>query len=980
MKRIIPIFLLVLLLPVAALAQNPTGVLSGQVAADGEPVPGVTVTASSPALQGDRVAQTTANGDYLFRGLPPGDYTIRFELEGFQTVEKTLRISAAQSAQIDVGMTLDALSEEIVVTGEFEAISQSTQSATTFQKGFLEALPVDRDIEAAVVLSPGVSPNGPNDSIVISGSQSHENLFLVNGVVVNENLRGQPNDLFIEDAIQETTTSTSAISAEFGRFGGGVVNVLTKSGGNQFDGSLRASLINEDWESQTPITVNQTDDINQIYEATLGGYLWKDRAWFFLAARDLDTTATNQTALTNLSFANNDSETRIEAKGTFRLAEGHSLVGSYMDIDEEDGGVTFGTVLDLRSVYNRELPQELVSGHYSGVLGSRFFVEAQYSERKFSFVGSGAPTTDLILGTMLVDRQTGNRWHSPTFCGVCEPDEQRDNENFLIKGSWFVSSDKAGSHDVVFGYDTFNDIRLADNHQSGSDFRILISRTVIGSDGVSLFPVLAPGRAGNAAFIQYNPILQTSEGTDFVTNSIFLNDNWRLNNHLSFNLGLRYDQNDGKDAGDAKVVDDSKISPRLAASYDPSGKGVWLFTASYAEYVTAIASTQANAASSAGAPATITWWYEGPAINTTTATVGAEDALRQLFAWFNSIGGINSNPTRSIAIPGGTTVIGDSLASPSTLEYTLGASKRIGNRGLVRADLVHREGKDFYVDRRDLSTGRVTLPNGTLADLSVVENNDSLLSREYNGLHLAFTFRPTDRFNVGGNYTLSETEGNVDGETRAAGPVRAGVLSQPEYFDNAWSNPEGYLRTDQRHRLRVWAGYDLFERSGHRLNASLLQRFSSGLAYEAVGAVDTRPFVTNPGYVRPPTAVTYFFTDRGSLRTDDVLATDLSLNYSFDWDLFGQSVEIFLQPEILNVFDQQKIASADTNFFDATVIDATNTGATSCNGRPCARFNPFTERPVEGVHWAKGPNFGEGIDPNAFQTPRTFRVSLGIRF
>jgi hypothetical protein len=210
--------------------------------------------------------------------------------------------------------------------------------------------------------------------------------------------------------------------------------------------------------------------------------------------------------------------------------------------------------------------------------------------------------------------------------------------------------------------------------------------------------------------------------------------------------------------------------------------------------------------------------------------------------------------------------------------------------------------------------------------------------------------------------------------------VRAGVLSQPEYFDNAWSNPEGYLRTDQRHRLRVWAGYDLFERSGHRLNASLLQRFSSGLAYEAVGAVDTRPFVTNPGYVRPPTAVTYFFTDRGSLRTDDVLATDLSLNYSFDWDLFGQSVEIFLQPEILNVFDQQKIASADTNFFDATVIDATNTGATSCNGRPCARFNPFTERPVEGVHWAKGPNFGEGIDPNAFQTPRTFRVSLGIRF
>lgn len=980
MKRKALILLLGMLLPVAALAQNPTGVLSGQVAADGEPVPGVTVTATSPSLQGDRVVQTTANGDYLFRGLPPGDYTIRFELQGFQTAEKTLKISAAQSAQIDVGMTLDSLSEEIIVTGEFEAISQTAQSATTYQKMFLEELPVNRDLVAAVVLAPGVAANGPGDSVVISGAQSHENLFLVNGVVVNENLRGQPNDLFIEDAIQETTTSTSAISAEFGRFAGGVVTVLTKSGGNDFAGSLRTNFANEDWEARTPITVQQADDVNEIYEATLGGYLWKDRLWFFLAARDLDTAAVNQTALTNLSFADNDSETRLEGKLTLKMAEGHSLVGSYMKIEEEDSGVTFGSVLDLKSVYNRELPQELFAGHYSGVLGSNFFVEAQYSEREFSFVGSGAPTTDLILGTLLVDRQTGNRWHSPTFCGVCEPDEQRNNENFLIKGSGFISSDKLGSHDLVFGYDTFNDIRLADNHQSGSDFRILISRTVIDPDGVTLYPVLQPGRTGNAAFIQYNPILQTSQGTDFVTNSIFLNDSWRLNNHLSFNLGLRYDQNDGKDASDAKVVDDSKISPRLAMTYDPSGKGDWLFTGSYAEYVTAIANTQASAASAAGAPATITWWYEGPAVNTGSATVGAEDALRTLFTWFDSVGGINSNPTRSIAIPGGTTVINESLSSPSTIEFTVGASKRLGSRGLVRADLVHREGRDFYADRRDLSTGRVTLPNGTLADLSVVENHDSLLSREYNGLHLAFIHRPTDRLNLGGNYTLSKTEGNVDGETRASGPVRSGILSQPEYFDKDWSNPEGYLRTDQRHRLRFWAGYDLFNTSGHRLNVSALQRFASGLGYEAVGAVDTRPFVTNPGYVRPPTAVTYFFSDRGSLRSDDLLATDLALNYSFHWGLFGQDVEIFVQPEILNIFNQQKIASTDVNFFDTTVIDATNTGATSCNGSPCARFNPFTETPVEGVHWAKGPDFGQAIDPAAYQTPRTFRVSIGVRF
>ena len=76
-----------------------------------------------------------------------------------------------------------------------------------------------------------------------------ENLFLINGVTVSENLRGQPYDLYIEDAIQETTIATAGISAEYGRFGGGVVNVITKSGGNLFSGSFRDTLLNDDWRA-----------------------------------------------------------------------------------------------------------------------------------------------------------------------------------------------------------------------------------------------------------------------------------------------------------------------------------------------------------------------------------------------------------------------------------------------------------------------------------------------------------------------------------------------------------------------------------------------------------------------------------------------------------------------------------------------------------------------------------------------------------
>jgi outer membrane receptor protein involved in Fe transport len=968
-----------LALPLAA--QNPTGTLSGRVTSEeGDALPGVTVTVASPSLQGTQTTATSGNGGYIFRFLPPGEYTVTFELSGFAKAERSQKISAAQSSQIDVTMALEAVTEEILVTGAFETLSTTPQANTTYEKVFLEKLPVDRDIRSAVVLTPGVATTGPADNIVISGAMSYENLFMVNGVVLNENIRGQPFDLFIEDAIQETTTTTSGVSAEYGRFAGGVVNVITKSGGNQFEGSLRVNYTNEDWEATRPDDTEVTDKVNDTYEGTFGGYLWKDRVWFFLAGRDFEQNQSEQTAApTRVAFANNDTERRYEGKLTFSLAEGHRLIGSYMEIKETDGGNFFGSVLDTASVVDRELPQDLLAFNYTGVLTSNFFVEAQYSERHFTFVDSGSLFTDRIRGTLFVDRITGSRWHSPTFCGACDPDEERNNENILAKGSWFLSSEKLGSHDIVFGYDSYNDIRLADNHQSGSDFRILLSGTIVGSDGVSLFPILRPGTSGAATIIQYNPIAVTSKGTEFITNSYFVNDAWRFSDRLTFNVGLRYDVNDGTDAEGKKVVNDAKLSPRLSASFDLKGDGDWIFNAAYAEYVTAIANSQADATSRGGVPGTVTWWYQGPAVNTGGSLVDADTALQTLWDWFDSTGNINNPNIRSISIPGGNSVISDTLASPSTVEYTLGVTKRLGSRGLVRADYVRREGEDFYVDRRDLTTGQVTLPNGTRADLSVVENENDLLERVYDGLHTSFRYRLTDKLDLGGNWTFSHLRGNINGETRASGPVRSGIRNYPEYFDVAWFAPNGDLSSDQRHRVRLWGTYDVFNTSHHGLSLGLLQSYFSGRPYGAAGAVDTRPYVTNPGYRTPPTAVGYFFTDRDAFHTPDIYATDFSLNYSFKWGAFGRDLEVFVQPEILNIFNEQNIATTDVNFFDTSVCDATTAVSATCPGS-YVRFNPFTEVPVEGVHWAKGTNFGGPLLPEAYQTPRTFRVSLGIRF
>ena len=136
----------------------------------------------------------------------------------------------------------------------------------------------------------------------------------------------------------------------------------------------------------------------------------------------------------------------------------------------------------------QEQPQDLLSLNYNGVFGTNLFLEGQYSQRHFSANLGGTGATDLINGTLLIDLSQGGtafRYWAPTFC-VCNVDK-RDNSEFLAKATYFLSTSRRGQHTIVFGYDHYNDQRQADNHQSGSDYRILGTSTVIRGD--TLYPV-----------------------------------------------------------------------------------------------------------------------------------------------------------------------------------------------------------------------------------------------------------------------------------------------------------------------------------------------------------------------------------------------------------------------------------------------------------------------------------------------------------
>src|SRR5437773_1574829 len=218
------------------------------------------------------------------------------------TAAALLATAAASSAQTTtvVGRTADVL-------------TQTAQVATDFKQELIAMLPTNRDINASLLMAPAVHPTGPSGAYSISGSMSFENLFMINGVNVSENLRGQAYDLYIEDAIQETTVATAGVSAEYGRFGGGVVNVITKSGGNLFSGSFRDTLNNDNWRKLTPFPADfKVNKTVPTYEYTFGGPVMKDHLWFFTAGRLQTQESGRQLVFTNLPYTFTDKTRRYE--------------------------------------------------------------------------------------------------------------------------------------------------------------------------------------------------------------------------------------------------------------------------------------------------------------------------------------------------------------------------------------------------------------------------------------------------------------------------------------------------------------------------------------------------------------------------------------------------------------------------------------------------------------------------------------------
>ena len=1015
-SRFLAVIAMLLLATVSAFAQSTTtGALTGTVTSDGSPLPGATVTVTSPQLQGSRTVVSDANGNFNVPALPPGDYTVRVELQGLQPVTRSTRVTLAGTARVDADLKVSAVTESITVTASAPAVLETTEVQTNISANLIEELPIGRTLIATVNLAPGVTQNGPGGNTMISGAFAFDSQYVVDGAVVNELLRGQPQNLFIEDAIQETTVQTGAVSAEFGRFTGGVVTAISKTGGNEFSGSIRDSITNPSWTDQGELnTAEATDDIFNTYEGTLGGPIVRDRLWFFAAGRyytlDYARRFGNVPGQTDpISFPYAEEETRLEGKLTGQINPNHTLSASYFDIQREQQNNPFGNPLEPSALdASRELPNSFYTLNYNGILTNNFLVEALYARQNFEFVNSGADAqAPLERGTNIyypLVGAGGSYGGYPTFCSGCAPfPESRNNYNAKLKGTYFLSTAGIGTHTLALGYEDYQDMLKSDNYQSASSFTLwTYDDPTRAADGTLLHNM----STGNG-FLIWWPILESSQGNAFNTKSFFFNDKWDLNQNLNFNLGVRYDKNHAENQAGAVVADDSKFSPRLGMTYDVFANGRLRLNATYSQYASKIANGNVgDSSSSAGSPSYLYWLYYGDNL----VDLPRDQFLDALGEWFESIGGTSN---ADFLLGGGTagvsTQIMEGLEAPGMDEWTLGVSSQIGANGFIRVDYQNREWNNFYTNFASKEIGQVEDPlsvgTGGIVDLTLVGNSDQF-ERKYDAFLFQGAYRLFNRINLGANYTWSELTGNIVGESAGGGPGTSGGTDYYKEFRNyANANPTGYLGSDQRHKARAWVSYDLPTFLGN-FNFSLLQRFDSGTPYSAAGSIyiasggrcvagvngatstcpTNDPAAGGPGYIAisPFSTNTYYFSERGEFRTDDITATDFALNYSLP---LGRA-QLFFQGEVINLLNNQGVVNVNTTVRTATTSACVQTVGANI-GKRCAAFNPFTETPVEGVHWQKGPNFGKPITPTSgepfggagdFQLPRTYRFSFGARF
>jgi hypothetical protein len=396
-----------MLLTTHVYAQRTTGDLLGVVRdASGAVLPGVSVSVTGPNIAGAQSTTTTETGSYRIGNLPPGVYTVTFELSGFRTVVmQGLRVTVGGAVEQNVGLEIGQLAESVTVTGESPVVdTTSSEVGTTFDKDWVGNAPSRRfGFYDLLAQAPGSVKGGDGTSAMERrtmsfGSSFDENAFQLDGVNVTDNYFSEGFSEPNPDAIDEVEVLALGAPAEYGNLMGAVYNIVTKQGTNQFHGDASYFFQSNGLTSNNTTEVKFPNDKfadacadnpdarcpwtrGDYFEATaqLGGPIVRDRLWFFGSYGHQKDQYTRVGVNSKLPGSGVDTKKdRFLVKGTWQMTPGQRLVGNFhRDKSPSDTGYSFNETPSTSWTRTQTAPTPGVA--YTSTLSNRTLLDVRYS-------------------------------------------------------------------------------------------------------------------------------------------------------------------------------------------------------------------------------------------------------------------------------------------------------------------------------------------------------------------------------------------------------------------------------------------------------------------------------------------------------------------------------------------------------------------------------------------------------------------------
>jgi outer membrane receptor protein involved in Fe transport len=947
------------------LAQSTAGSISGTVSdAAGGPLPGASVTAKNAKTGARRTAVSNAAGAFTFPLLTVGLYDVTAELSGFTSATKTgIELNIGTDVALKLTLALSSVTTAVTVTEEAPLIETTrTQQSDVVNENYIANLPTNgRNFIDFVLTTPGVTKDprlgdisfagqrGTLNSLVIDGADNNNTFF---GQALGRTGSGRAPYQFSQDAVKEFQVNRNAYTAEYGRAGGAVINVVTKSGTNEFHGTAFEFFRDKGLNANDYVNViNGRDKSNYHYNqfgASLGGPILKDKLFFFanydgqrntngqpviLSTAGLPTDANTVAGLAKLTpltdpYDRGQNQDVFLLKGDYEAGAATHLSMRYnrqrfTGSNNENGGTTQSATHSGNSLVNTDT----VTASVTNSFGSSLFNElrGQYAKDSEPGLANSADPESIIQDVGNFSFTIGRNNFSPRETTITRY-QVADAVTFLF-----------GNHTMKGGFDFNRDLIL-------NWFPGLFS-------GQYTFNSVASYNLGQPIrFIQNFPGVSTSgpyTNPDLSEIALFLQDEFRPTPNLTFNLGVRYDKQGiaqptvkNPDAQllaagiDTSVVpeDTNNIGVRLGFAWTPKGHDGTVVRGGYGMFYGRTPSIMIGTAMS----------NNGINVQGITFTGAQMPTYPNIFS---------SIPT-GVAVPKLTILVFDpNFQNPLVHQASLGIEHALSNDYSLGLSYLYVKGTNLQRSA-DINVGSPSVVNFTdaagnvypvtrygtdrpFANFNRVIEFQSTAESNYNGVTLELNKRFSDNWQARVAYTYGKVlDTKPDATSVVPGVGDDGKqASDPKNFqaDYAVGN------ADQRHRLVLSAYWSLpFYRNAGGLEQALFGGWSlsgivtiaSGQPYTAILAPLTD--INNDGNVQNDRAPGFA---RNSLNYPTLFSVDPRITK----DIPIGPTTLQLIAEAFNVFNRSNVVGVNQGYYG---VSGTNLTRLSAFGTPTTSNGP----------------------------------------